>query len=185
MSVHSATSPDLSAPPLELPANLEPENPLWRFALAFWKCPDVQNACLALQNQGWSVTRILSAAWLALSDRAFAGVEDATVTEWRNRVTVALRAARKSLPSNAKPGQKLRAGIASLELEAEQIELALSWQTLTHHNPEHADMQKRETLIITNLYAAAPTSPVDERAKPLLNTLANTLAGFPERDHQS
>jgi uncharacterized protein (TIGR02444 family) len=184
MSVGSATIPDFSTPPLELPADLEPENPLWRFALAFWKYPDVQNSCLALQNQGWSVTRILSAAWLAFSGRIFAGVEDATVTEWRNRVTVALRSARKSLPGNADNCQKLRTGIAGLELEAEQIELALSWRTLMTNNPEHADMQGRDALIITNLVAAAPTSFVDDSARPLLNTLAETLAHFPKGDHQ-
>lgn len=184
MSVRSAIIPDLSTPPLELPADLEPENPLWGFALAFWKLPDVQDSCLALQNQGWSVTRILSAAWLALSGRAFAGVEDATVTEWRDRVTGALRSARKSLPGNPDNCQKLRTGIAGLELEAEQIELALSWRTLMTNNPGHADMQGRDTLIRTNLVAAAPTSPVDDRAGPLLNTLANTLAKFPKGDHQ-
>ncbi|PPI84094.1 TIGR02444 family protein [Marinobacter maroccanus] len=184
MSVGSATIPDFSTPPLELPADVEPENPLWRFALAFWKHPDVQNSCLALQNQGWSVTRILSAAWLALSGRVFAGVEDATVTEWRNRVTVALRSARKSLPGNADTCHKLRTGIAGLELEAEQIELALSWRTLMINNPENTDMQGRDALIITNLVAAAPTSFVDDSARPLLNTLAETLAHFPKGDLQ-
>ncbi|WP_372995241.1 TIGR02444 family protein [Marinobacter sp.] len=184
MSVRSATIPDLSTVPLELPADLEPENPLWRFALTFWTLPDVQDSCLALQNQGWSVTRILCAAWLALSGRAFTGVEDATVTEWRDRVTGALRSARKSLPSRTENYQKLRTGIAGLELEAEQIELALSWRTLMTNNPEQADMQGRDTLITTNLVAAAPTSSVDDRASALLNTLATTLADFPKGDHQ-
>ena len=123
-------------------------------------------------------------AWLALSGRVFAGVEDATVTEWRDRVTGALRSARKSLPGNTGHCQKLRTGIAGLELEAEQIELALSWRTLMTNNPEHADMQGRDTLIITNLVAAAPISPVDEGVRPLLNTLASALAHFPKGDHQ-
>jgi uncharacterized protein (TIGR02444 family) len=183
MSGWSATIP-LSTPPLELPADLERENPLWRFAVAFWQRPGVQASCLALQDQGWSVTRILSAAWLALSGRVFAGVEDATVTEWRNRVTVALRSARKSLPGNIDNCHKLRTGIAGLELEAEQIELALSWRTLTANNPEHADRQGRDTLIMTNLVTAAPTSPVDDRARALLDTLADTLAHFPKGGHQ-
>ncbi len=184
MSVRSVPIPDLSTPPLELPADLEPENPLWRFALTFWKLPNVQDNCLALQNQGWSVTRILSAAWLALSGRTFAGVEDATVTEWRDRVTGALRSARKSLPGNADNLQKLRTGIAGLELEAEQIELALSWRTLMTNNLENANMQGHDSLILSNLVAAAPTSPVDESARPLLNTLATSLTHFPKGDHQ-
>ncbi|AXS84187.1 MULTISPECIES: DUF2390 domain-containing protein [Marinobacter] len=184
MSLRSATIPDLSTPPLELPADLEPENPLWCFALAFWKLPDVQDSCLALQNQGWSVTRILTAAWLALSDRAFAGVEDATVTEWRDRVTGALRSARKSLPGMAGRYHQLRTGIAGLELEAEQIELALAWRTLMTNNPEQSDMQGLDTLIRTNLAAAAPASRIDDRAGPLLNALGTALANFPKGDHQ-
>ncbi|WP_417564952.1 TIGR02444 family protein [Marinobacter sp.] len=184
MPVSSVTIPDLSTPPLELPADLEPESPLWRFALAFWKQPGVQDSCLALQKQGWSVTRILCAGWLALSDRAFTGAEDATVTEWRDRVTGALRAARKSLPSAAEKYHQLRAGIAGLELEAEQIELALAWRTLMTNNPEQSDMQGRETLIITNLAAAAPTSQIDDRAGPPLNALATALANSPKEDHR-
>ena len=184
MSVGSNTIPFVSTPPLELPADLEPDNPLWRFALAFWEHTDVQNSCLALQNQGWSVTRILNAAWLALSGRVFAGVEDATVTEWRDRVTVALRRARKSLPGDTDIYQKLRNGIAVLELEAEQIELALSWRALMNNNPEYADMQGRDALIIDNLFAAAPTSSVEDEARPWLNTLAHTVAHFPKGYHQ-
>ncbi len=184
MPVSSATIPDLSTPPLELPADLEPESPLWRFALAFWQQPGVQDTCLALQKQGWSVTRILCAGWLALSGRAFTGVEDATVTEWRDRVTGALRAARKSLPGTAGKYNQLRTGIAGLELEAEQIELALAWRTLMTNNPEQSDMQGRDTLIRTNLAAAAPTSKINDGASPPLNELATALANFPKGDHQ-
>lgn len=184
MSVTSATIPDLSTSPLDLPADLEPESPLWRFALVFWRLPEVPGACLALQEQGWSVTRILCAAWLALSGRAFAGVEDATVTEWRDRVTGALRAARKSLPDTPCRYHQLRTGIAGLELEAEQIELALAWRTLMINNPEPSDMHGRDTLIRTNLAAAAPASRIDYGAGLLLNTLATVLANFPEGDHQ-
>ena len=183
MSLRPANTPDLSTPPLELPAGLEPENPLWRFALALWKFPGVQDNCLALQNQGWSLTPVLCAGWLALSGRAFTGVEDATVTEWRERVTGALRAARKSLPAVGGCHQ-LRTGIAGLELEAEQMELALAWRTLMTNTPEQSDMQGLDTLIRTNLAAAAPASRIDDRAGPLLNALGTALANFPKGDHQ-
>jgi len=170
--------------PLNLPVTMEPDNPLWRYALACWRNPGLAQGCLELQKQGWSVTRILCAAWLGVNGRVFTGIEDAKVTEWRDRVTVALRSARKSLPGSADNCQKLRTGIAGLELEAEQIELALSWRTLMTINPEHADMQGRDALIINNLFAAAPTLPVEDDARPLLNTLADTLAHFPKGDHQ-
>ncbi|MBC7184381.1 MAG: DUF2390 domain-containing protein [Marinobacter sp.] len=184
MSVSSATVPDSSTPSLDLPADLEPESPLWRFALAFWKLPEAQDSCLALQKQGWSVTRILCAAWLALSGRAYTGVEDATVTEWRDRVTGALRSARKSLPATPGRYHQLRTGLASLELDAEQIELALAWRTLMTNNPEQAKMHGRESLIRNNLAEAAPAPRIDDSAGPLLNTLAKTLANFPQGDQQ-
>ena len=49
------------AEPLELPEHMEPDNPLWRYALAQWQDPQVAEACLALQSEGWSVSRILCA----------------------------------------------------------------------------------------------------------------------------
>ena len=184
MSVRSASAPDPALPPLKLPVDLEPENPLWHFALRLWQLPDVQDSCLALQAGGWSVTRILCAAWLASSGRVFAGAEDATVTEWRDRVTVPLRGARKALPDHATYYRGLRGGIATLELEAEQIELALAWRTLMTYNPEHADMQGSDTLIHTNLLAAAPVPHLDTGAPAVLDTLARALKQTPHGDHQ-
>lgn len=169
---------------LALPANLQPDNPLWRFALAFWQFDNVQAQCLALQQQGWSVTRLLSAGWLALHGRRYSGLEDATVTEWRERVTGALRAIRQALPkADAEPG-KFRAGVASLELDAERMELALAWQTLTTNDPETGDMQGSRELIRANLVAAAPTAGAADRMRPQLNTLAGTLAAFSKGDLQ-
>ncbi|MEC7378274.1 MAG: TIGR02444 family protein [Pseudomonadota bacterium] len=184
MSTHSATAPDSSTLPLDAPADLETDNPLWRFALAFWQQPEVEDSCLALQAQGWSVTRLLCAAWLSLRGKAYTGAEDATVTEWRRRVTGALRSARKTLPANLVPYRGLRSGLAALELEAEQIELALAWKALTTDNPDHADMQGSDTLIRTNLTAAAPASPVEQRALPMIHTLAGALAQLSMGDHK-
>lgn len=184
MSTRSATAPDPSTLPLDAPADLQTDNPLWQFALIFWQQPEVEDSCLALQAQGWSVTRVLCAAWLSLHGQAFAGAEDATVTEWRRRVTGALRAARKTLPADLAPYQGLRSGLAALELEAEQIELALAWRTLETDNPDHADMQGSDTLIRTNLTAAAPASQVEQRALPLIHTLAGALAQLSMGDHK-
>lgn len=184
MSSSSATAPDPSTLPLELPVDLEADNPLWQFALMLWQQPKVEASCLALQAQGWSVTRLLCAAWLSVRGRAFTGAEDATVTEWRRRVTGALRSARKTLPTDLAPYRKLRSGLAALELEAEQIELALAWKTLMTDNPDHADMQGSDTLIHTNLAAAAPGSSVEQRALPLIHTLAGALAQLSMGDHK-
>lgn len=181
MSVSSGNDAEL---PANFPDTLEPDNPLWHFALAFWQAPGVQENCLALQQQGWSVTRLLSAGWLALNNRPYTGIEGATLTEWRDRVTGSLRSVRQSLPK-ANPGcRHFRDKLATLELDAEQIELALAWQTLMLNNPENSRLQGRKTLIRHNLEAAAPLSSYSRSATPHLNALVNTLtsvsANFPK-----
>lgn len=184
MSVSSESHQKLPTESLNVPEPLEPDNPLWRFALAFWQQAGVQEHCLALQQQGWSVTRILCAAWLALNGRSYTGIEDATVTEWRNRVTGALRAVRKSLPKTSADLNKLRSGAAGLELEAERIELALAWQTLMTDNPETVDMHGCEQRVQRNLEAAAPDTGISRSATPRLNTLASTLVNLSKGEPQ-
>lgn len=167
---------------MELPDPLEMDNPLWHFAKDFWRSTDVQDACLSLQEQGWSVTRILCAGWLALNGRSYTGHEGATVPEWRERVTGALRHARMSIPKTHSDCGTLRANIASLELSAEQVELALAWQTVVNRNPDHEIMQGFDALVDQNLKAAAPAQGNIPGAMPLLNTLASALAQFPRGD---
>ncbi|AOY90282.1 TIGR02444 family protein [Marinobacter salinus] len=180
MSVSPGITPESPTNSLDLPENLEPDNPLWRFALKVWQDPGAQKNCLALQQQGWSVTRILCAGWLALDGKSYTGIEDATVTEWRDRVTGALRAARKWLPKANADCSALREGIAGLELEAERIELALAWHWLTYKPPEDSNMQGCDKLIRNNLEAAAPLPGSIRNAAPQLNALASTLANFPK-----
>jgi uncharacterized protein (TIGR02444 family) len=173
MSLNSEAGSDLSLNIMGLPENLEPDNPLWHFALTFWKHLPAQEACLALQNEGWSVTRILSAGWLALNGRAYTGIEDATVTEWRDRVTASLRAIRTSVPKAQTAYNALRTNLASLELETERIELALAWRSLTAPNSEQSTMDERDKLIRTNLIAAAPASGITVDTRQFLSTLGD------------
>lgn len=167
-----------------LPRELKPDNPLWRFALAFWQQPQVESTCLALQSEGWSVNKILCAGWLALEGRRYAGIEDATVTEWREHVTGALRTARQRLPREPAPVAGLRRGLADLELEAERLELALVWHALSKEPPDETHQQGRDMLIRHNLAAAAPGPDQAERASTALNSLARALAAFPKGDRQ-
>ncbi|MBE02153.1 TIGR02444 family protein [Marinobacter lutaoensis] len=169
---------------MELPGKLEPDNPLWRFALAFWQNAEARQACLALQEQGWSVTRLLCAGWLALSGRRYDGQEDATLTKWRQDVTGALRTARRALPKGSEACRELREAVARLELQAEQLELAMAWNALKPTTPEHDTMQGRRQLIEHNLARAANTSRQAHAATGELNTLARLLANFSHGDIQ-
>lgn len=180
MPVSLEANPNLPLETMALPEHLELETPLWRFALIFWQDSLAQETCLALQTEGWSVTRILCAGWLALNGRAYTGIEDATVTEWRSRVTGSLRKIRMSVPKAQASYTALRSSLASLELESERIELALVWQTLTTPNPEQSNMHERDNLIRPNLAAAAPVSGMTADTRKLLSTLGDILIAFPQ-----
>ncbi len=176
MSASSLVSQDLPLKTMELPEDLEPDNPLWRFALAIWQHSAAQETCLALQGEGWSVTRILCAGWLALNGRAYTGIEEATVTEWRNRVTGSLRSIRRSVPKEQTAYFLLRTNLANLELEAERIELALVWRNSKAPNPEPSNMYASDELIQSNLTAAAPAAGTSPEAKQLLGILRDIIS---------
>ena len=180
MSLNLQAIPDLSLKTMALPDNLEPDNPLWQFAVTFWQQLPAQETCLALQNEGWSVTRMLWAGWLALNGRTYAGTEDATVSEWRDRVTGRLRAIRTSIPKGQASYNALRTNIASLELEAERTELALAWRSLTTPHSEQSTMDEHDTLIRLNLIAAAPASGITLTARQLLSTLGDLFIALPQ-----
>jgi uncharacterized protein (TIGR02444 family) len=163
-----------TAASLALPADLQTDTELWAFALLCWQKPGVATICLLLQQQGWSVTRILCAAWLANQRRTYTGLEDVTVTEWRNRVTGVLREVKRALPKNSESCDDLRTGVARLELEAERVELALAWRTLNSETEEPA-MQDRNILIIDNLTAAAPCADNAQAAVSDIHQLASAL----------
>src|SRR5690554_49190 len=170
--------------PLNLPVTMEPDNPLWRYALACWRNPGLAQGCLELQKQGWSVTRILCAAWLGVNGRVFTGFEDAKVTEWRDRVTGSIRSARKSIPRHHEDCRQLREALASAELQAEQTELALAWQSIMTLNPETGTMQDTTAAILRNLDVAAPARTPEPDQMNQLHTLAAQLAGTARGDSQ-
>ena len=167
---------------ITLPGNLEPDNPLWRYALACWQVPALAEHCLSLQAKGWSVTRILCAGFLGQQGFRFNGQEAATVTEWRSRVTVQIRSARQALSRDPGPTQALRKRLAEAELQAEQTELALAWYTLKELAQEASPMNERHTTILDNLMAAAPDHSSARHATESLYLLATLLAKHPEGD---
>ena len=168
--------PDQEPQPLTLPDALTPDNPLWHYALTCWQSPAVVEACLELQAEGWSVTRILCAGWLAQNGQRFTGVEDAKVTEWRSRVTGSIRSARKSIPKQANGQQSLRDTLAKAELAAEKTELALAWQAFHQQPPEAGAMNNNHRqLTERNLLAAAPEPTHGPATRTLIAHLAEHL----------
>ncbi|MDX1755197.1 MAG: TIGR02444 family protein [Marinobacter sp.] len=155
-------------------ASTPPElnNPLWQYALALWSQPAIEELCLALQGQGWSVTRVLCACWLASRGQAY-GPEPEPVTQWREQLTKPLRALRQRLPREDATVTALRSRVACAELEAERVELALAYREL--QSADQATTAAPDTLIWSNLLAAAPTHPIDADTRQLMTALIQQL----------
>lgn len=168
----------------KIPEDADPENPLWHFACRFWESSAARQSCLELQSQGWSVTRILCAAWLAASGRPFNGQESDTVTQWRSHVTEPLRAARKYITKNNRYTDTVRASISRSELEAEQVELALAYQALASGQPTGTGGKATADLARHNLSAAAPEKTMDNGTGRLLDTLARELSLLTQGDNR-
>lgn len=155
----------------DIPETLDISSPLWAFALTLWQKTGVEPLCLALQDQGWSVTRLLCACWLTSQGKVFSS-ESLTVIQWRQQMTEVLRALKKSLPKDHDALAKLRAQLASTELEAERVELALAWQTINSEQAPDIEVKKPMTLALQNIYAAAPGADINPEASKLINQLA-------------
>lgn len=168
----------------KIPEDADPENPLWHFACRFWESSRAREACLELQNQGWSVTRILCAAWLAESGHVFSGCESRTVTDWREQVTVPLRSARKYITKNNPRTAMVRECIARSELEAERVELALAYQALVTDTQTGSSEKATASLARKNLLAAAPETRMENGTGRLLDTLARELSILAKGDNR-
>ncbi|KPP99316.1 TIGR02444 family protein [Marinobacter sp. HL-58] len=168
----------------KIPEDADPENPLWQFACRFWALPRAQQTCLELQELGWSVTRILCAAWLTSCRRRFSGHEADAVTSWRKQVTEPLRSARKYITKNDSRTAKVRESIARSELEAERVELALAYQALVSDTSTGSGEEATASLARNNLFAAAPENTMDNGTGRMLDTLARELSTLSNGDNK-
>jgi uncharacterized protein (TIGR02444 family) len=162
---------------ITIPEDLCLDSPLWLFAGRLWSRHAAQTAALALQDQGWSVTDILCALWLAIQGRRFGGTNMGHVIVWRSRVTEAIRKARKAISKNNPATDQARDCIARGELEAEKVELALAYRALTDDNAASFTSYQStvKMLALENLQAAAPEKVMDSETGKLLDTLAEEL----------
>jgi uncharacterized protein (TIGR02444 family) len=100
----------------------------WRFSVAFYRLPGVEEALIALQDRdGHDVNLILYALWLGwsgrgrLDDRELAAAMG-TAAAVRERIAAPLRDLRRRLKPDPDPAvQALRERVKALELEAERI----------------------------------------------------------------
>lgn len=157
-----------------LPASLELDNPLWHYALAAWRSTEVEHACLELQARHWCVSRILIAAWLGTLGRRYDG-EAEPVRQWREQVTGILRTTRQQIPRQQPALSPLRKQLASAELEAERVELALAYESLKRPGKTDSNGPAQPDLTRNNLLTVSPTPNFDLETERLVDALLRHL----------
>lgn len=109
-----------------------PDFPFWRFSLAFYPHPGVEQACLALQD-GWGadVNLLLFCCWAGIEEGRpleAARIERAmaAVGEWQTQIAAPLRGVRRAMKLRregvpASAAEDLRRRLMALELDAEYL----------------------------------------------------------------
>ncbi|MDX5299881.1 MAG: DUF2390 domain-containing protein [Gammaproteobacteria bacterium] len=113
-----------------LPTPLSLDNPLWTFACAAWRLPDVETLALDLQTRGMPVDLWLVCAWCGLNDLDWDGQTPPALADWREHGVASLRRQRQQIPRTDPVWAPLRDRLLATELCAEQYLFAAWHQTL-------------------------------------------------------
>lgn len=115
---------------------------LWEFSLKVYKEPEVEPACLLMQDKlGVDVNLLLTCLWLGASGRGRLSEEELCDLEqqvafWQQEIIQPLRQVRRKLKDLSKVGGErfttLRKSVSSSELDAEQMEQQMLHQALQH-----------------------------------------------------
>ena len=147
----------------------------WDFSLRFYRLPGVEEALIALQDQGGhDVNLILYALWHGWSGRGAIGERERAAAESaagpiREQIAAPLRALRRHLKADPDPAvQALRERVKALELEAERI--AQSRLAALAAAPSSAPAAARHAAAHANL--ALALGPQADRAEAGILTAA-------------
>jgi uncharacterized protein (TIGR02444 family) len=141
--------------------------PLWEWALKTYPRPDVEAACLALQDEHEvNVCYLLWAAWGQAEGRSLDLAAGAVLAQaWEDDVAAQLRYARRHLKP-ARPGvadaarEALRGEVKRLELAAERLLLAtLRQAAAAWPSPPPASAVERLNAAVTNPVYGRPSEP--------------------------
>jgi len=149
------------------------ENELWDYALALYGRDGVENACLALQDAGLSINRVLCCLWLGQQAGRQLRLSDlAAADSWQQAVTQPLRAVRyrvRGYKLESDDYQPCYSALRKAELACEQVELALMSE-MAHALPSAGAGVK---LALENLacYLNACTLKDDQTVRTALTTV--------------
>jgi len=113
------------------------QNDFWRFSLVVYGQRGVGHECLGLQDKfGLNVNLLLFCAWLGR--RGIAVTRDdleaasRVISSWHDHVVRPLRGVRRHMKSHHEDVVPLRANVARIEIEAEQVEQAMLFSHAQH-----------------------------------------------------
>lgn len=161
------------------------DTPLWRFALALWQQDQARHLCLQLQQQGWSVTRLLCAGWLASRGIGYSGDDPLPLRQWRTDVTEAIRSLKKSLSKSDSLVAPLREALARAELESERVELYQAWLAF-RYDASATSVNDLTGVAERNLRQAAPdtSGSINGKTEPMIRHLAQLINRVSEDGEQ-
>jgi uncharacterized protein (TIGR02444 family) len=170
----------MSAPKPELEAES------WAFALALYARPGVAEACLTLQNEvGVDVMLLMMATFAAVKRRTLLtadeiGALDEACSPWREQIVKKLRTIRTELKTGPRPApgeatEPFRAGIKTLELEAEKLENRLLAECLPARPPAQspATPEQLHAVIddVVTFFAGKRGIKLDTRLSPSIDAI--------------
>lgn len=141
-----------------------PPNQLWDFATKIYSSPEVEEACLSLQDRrGLDVNLIIFCIWVAASGRGTLTEEEMTTgidagIVWQSQVVGPLRHVRRFLkgpiaPADGRLGAELARVVSESELYSEHMEIQILSDILVRPATGSFDMQERGQEAASNLQA--------------------------------
>jgi uncharacterized protein (TIGR02444 family) len=166
--------------------SLSQGSPFWRFSLAFYRHPQVADACIALQEEaGVDVNLLLFLLWHATRGRELSPAEVAELERrigaWRDMTVIPLRGVRRALKSPpglvaAGAAEAFRTRIKAVELEAERLQQEAMYE-LARPSLLGREAASPEAAARANIAAYEPICRAPF-PKPALETLLAALAGL-------
>jgi uncharacterized protein (TIGR02444 family) len=169
--------------------------PHWTFIIELYGSHDVQQACLLLQDSfGVDVSLLLTLLWYAKDGVGFDDDDlealDHTIASWRSDVVKPLRKIRREIKLTARHDGAVvgfRNKVKSIEIEAEQIEIAILMQAVDQRRrpglsgkaaqPELIARTVETVLAFYAVRAAAPAVQLQTlEVRTAVNALADTAA---------
>jgi len=184
------TDADKPANPIASGSELQLKGPHWTFILKLYGSREVQQACLLLQDSfGIDISFLLTLVWYATHGVGFdhGDIEalDHAIASWRSDVVHPLRTMRREIKLAASQDGVIgdyRNKIKSIEIEAEQIEIAMlmktvEWRKLTGVSDKTIEPAPIARTVETVLafYVARAELPAVQLQMPAMRAAINAL----------